>query len=98
MLTPGQAGDAPTDPALIPAVPEECPITYATADKAYDSDAIRNDLAERTIKAVIPSLATRHPIIPHDRKRYRERNQVERPSAAPSAVQSSCSTMPCGMN
>jgi transposase len=78
VLTPGQTGDAPTYPALIEAVPSECPIKYAAADKAYDSDAIRQDLADRKIKAVIPSLACRNPQIPHDRRRYRERNNVER--------------------
>jgi len=60
------------------AVPAECPIQMAAADKAYDSDAIRHDLASRKIKAVIPSLKCRKPPLAHDRRRYRERNKVER--------------------
>jgi len=33
VLTPGQAGDAPTYPELIAGVPEECPVEAAAADK-----------------------------------------------------------------
>jgi transposase len=78
VLTPGQAGDAPTYPELIAAVPEECPVDAAAADKGYDSDAIRADLKEREIEPVIPSLACRKRAIPYDKKTYRQRNRVER--------------------
>jgi transposase len=78
VLTPGQAGDAPTYPELIAAVPEACPVDAAAADKGYDSDAIRADLKEREIEPVIPSLACRKRAIAYDKKTYRQRNRVER--------------------
>jgi transposase len=78
VLTPGQAGDAPQYPELIAAVPEECPVDAAAADKSYDSDAIRADLKRRGIKAVIPPLACRKRAIRYDKRAYRRRNKVER--------------------
>jgi transposase len=78
VLTPGQAGDAPTYPELIAAVPEGCPVDAAAADKSYDSDAIRADLKGRGIEPVIPPLACRKEAIPYDKKTYRQRNRVER--------------------
>jgi transposase len=78
VLTPGQAGDAPTYPELIAAVPEECPVDTGAGDKGYDSDAIRADLKARGIEPVIPSLACRKEAIPYDKVAYRQRNRVER--------------------
>ena len=77
-LTPGQAGDAPSYPGLIAAVPEGCPVEAAAADKAYDSDAIRADLKARGIEPVIPPSANRKEMIPYDKGIYRQRNRVER--------------------
>jgi transposase len=77
-LTAGQCGDAPTFPEVLAAVPEACPVEAAAADKAFDSDAIRQCLAERSIEAVIPSLACRKEAIPYDAEKYRQRNKVER--------------------
>ncbi len=48
------------------------------ADKGYDADAIRTDLADRKIKAVIPGRSTRRVKIEHDRTLYRQRNRIER--------------------
>lgn len=59
-------------------MPGACPVAAAVADRAYDSDAIRAELAEREIEAVIPSLACRKEPIPHDAAKYRERNRAER--------------------
>ena len=78
VLTPGQSGDAPTCPALLDAVPDECPVKAAVADKAFDSDAIRADLGRRGIEAVIPPLACRNEPIPYDERAYRGRHTVER--------------------
>lgn len=47
-------------------------------DKGYNADAIREDLAERKIKAVIPGRSNRHVKIKHDRTLYRQRNRIER--------------------
>jgi transposase len=48
------------------------------ADKAYDSNAIRDTVEAAGMKAVIPSNRSRKTIIPHDATLYRERNHIER--------------------
>ena len=48
------------------------------ADKAYDSDAIRQNIEAAGMTAVIPSNRSRKTIIPHDAVLYRERNLIER--------------------
>lgn len=50
ILTPGQAGDSPQAAALIADSDAECII----GDKAYDSDAIRQQVAEMDAEAIIP--------------------------------------------
>ncbi len=77
-LTPGQEGDAKAFPQVLAGVPADCPATFAVADKAYDSNAIRVALMERDLSPVIPSTASRTEPIPHDPDLYRERNRVER--------------------
>ena len=54
------------------------PIERLIADKAYDTNKLRRLLAERAVEAVIPSIARRKPLIPHDRDAYRQRNLIER--------------------
>ncbi|CAH0498734.1 hypothetical protein NVSP9465_03828 [Novosphingobium sp. CECT 9465] len=48
------------------------------ADKGYDADAIRADLVEREIKAVIPGRSNRRVKIEYDRALYMQRNRIER--------------------
>ncbi len=48
------------------------------ADKAYDSNAIREHIAAAGMKAVIPSRRRRKVLIPLDAALYRERNRIER--------------------
>jgi len=48
------------------------------ADKAYDAEHFRTWLAERRVKAVIPSTASRRTPYPIDRNAYRRRNVIER--------------------
>ena len=48
------------------------------ADKGYDADAIRQDLADAEVEAVIPAKANRRNPLPHDREKYRWRNLIER--------------------
>ena len=48
------------------------------ADKGYDADAIREELAKASVEAVIPAKSNRRIPIPHDREKYRWRNLVER--------------------
>lgn len=53
-------------------------ITRLLADKAYDTNRLRELLAEKNIEAVIPSIRRRKPIIAHDSTAYRHRNLIER--------------------
>jgi transposase len=48
------------------------------ADKGYDADAIRADLAGRKIEAVIPGRSNRRVKIEHNRALYKQRNRIER--------------------
>ena len=48
------------------------------ADKAYDTDAIRDDLKKRGIKAVIPPKSNRKTMIRYSKRLYRQRNCIER--------------------
>jgi transposase len=48
------------------------------ADKGYDADAIRQELADAEIEAVIPAKRKRRNSAPHDRVKYRWRNRIER--------------------
>jgi transposase len=54
------------------------PIKRLIADKAYDTNALRNLLTQLDIDAVIPSIARRKTLIPYDREAYRQRNLIER--------------------
>lgn len=58
-------------------LPERTPDALL-ADKGYDADAIRADLAEQTIAAVIPGRSNRRVKIEHDRTLYNQRNRIER--------------------
>lgn len=75
-LTPGEAADCKAYDELID-LPEQKPKALL-ADKAYDSDAIRADLKQRGIKAVIPPKSNRTTKIRYDKQLYRERNWIER--------------------
>jgi transposase len=48
------------------------------ADKAYDAGSLRRWLAERHVKAVIPSTASRTVPYPLDHHAYRRRSRIER--------------------
>ncbi len=48
------------------------------ADKGYDADAIRAELAAAKVEAVIPAKSNRRIPIPHDGAKYRWRNLVSR--------------------
>jgi transposase len=58
-------------------LPEQAPEALL-ADKAYDSDAIRDDLRKRRIKPVIPPKSNRKSQLRYDKTLYRERNWIER--------------------
>jgi transposase len=48
------------------------------ADKGYDADAIRQELADAEIEAVIPAKRNRRTPAPHNWVKYRWRNRIER--------------------
>jgi transposase len=74
LLTGGQTGDVIAAPDLLDGFTADGVI----ADKAYDSNALRELIADAGAEAVIPSNRTRRLPIPHDAVRYRDRNRIER--------------------
>lgn len=74
LITPGQAGDITAAPALLDGQETRAVL----ADKAYDSNALRQHIAAMGAQAVIPSNRSRKVIIPHDAGIYRHRNHIER--------------------
>lgn len=74
ILTGGEVHDSRVAKPLLHGVEGDA----AIADKAYDSDAIRQTIADAGMTAVIPSNRSRKTIIPHDAILYRERNHIER--------------------
>jgi transposase len=74
ILTPGQAHDVKGAPALLEGVEGGSVI----ADKGYDSNEVREIIAEAGMQAVIPSRRSRKVPIPHDPVLYKARNRIER--------------------
>lgn len=75
LITPGQRGDAPVAAELIGLAP---PSATLAADRAYDSDALRQLLIARGTTPVIPNAPYRKRLHPFDREAYKRRNLVER--------------------
>ena len=75
ILTPGQGGEAPVAAELIAAAP---PAGSLAAHRAYDSDALRNQLLARGMRPVIPNAPYRKRLHPFDAEAYKRRNLVER--------------------
>jgi transposase len=74
IVTAGQASDITQAPALL----EGQAGGAVLADKAYDSNALRNIIADMGAEVVIPSKRNRKVFIPHDTAVYKHRNQIER--------------------
>jgi transposase len=74
IVTAGQVGDITQAPALLDGQSGDAVL----ADKAYDSNALREAIADMGAEAVIPSNHSRKIIIPHDETVYRHRNRIER--------------------
>ena len=74
VLSPGQAGDAPRAPDLLDGLRPG----HVVADAGYDSDAIRGRLRRAKAKACIRPNPTRKRKKRYDRRRYRNRNVIER--------------------
>ncbi len=75
MLTPGNVHDCKVAQQCLEALP---PSAELVADKGYDSDALRNWLAERGTEAVIPPRQNRRIQLHYDKAIYRQRNIIER--------------------
>lgn len=73
ILTPGQKGDAPQADTLIEGLPAE----VVLADAAYDSDRLRNAIAEKGAIAVIPNNPSRARKYRIDRQLYAQRHLIE---------------------
>ena len=74
ILTGGEAHDITTAPDLL----ADLQMGAVIADRAYDSNALRQVIAEAGAEAVIPSTRARKVRIPHDAAAYRLRNRIER--------------------
>ncbi len=74
VLTPGQWGDAPQAPILLDGFHPN----HVIADKAYDSNALRDLIKSRGADPVIPCNPTRKRLIPYDFTVYKLRNRIER--------------------
>jgi transposase len=73
-ITAGQAHDITAAADLL----EGQAAKAVLADKAYDSNDLRERIAGMKAKAVIPSKRNRKVFIPHDKAIYKHRNQIER--------------------
>ena len=76
ILTGGEVHDSQAFQALFRLVEEK--IKALIADKGYDADAIRDELAASGIEAVIPPRSNRKAQLIYDHQKYRERNLIER--------------------
>ena len=74
IVTAGQVGDVTQAPALLDGQSGEAVL----ADKAYDSNALRELIADMSAQAVIPSNRSRKIAIPHNVGLYKHRNRIER--------------------
>jgi transposase len=74
LLTAGQVHDIKGASALLDGVEAAGVI----ADKAYDSNDLRQEVADAGMQAVIPSKRSRKVPIPHDATLYKTRNRIER--------------------
>lgn len=74
ILTPGQRGDVTQAPTLLAGLTPK----RVLADKAYDSNALRQIIASMNAEAVIPCNPTRKVLIPYDFEAYKARNLIER--------------------
>ena len=74
LLSEGQMSDYKGAALIIDALP---PARELLGDKGYDADWLRQALAERGIKACLPSRSNRKTPIEHDRVLYRPRHKIE---------------------
>jgi putative transposase len=78
VLSPGQSADCSRFGELYEGLDEDNVLEAAALDKGYDTNAIRERLAEDGIDPVIPPKSNRKEQLPYDPEIYRQRNRVER--------------------
>jgi len=76
VLTPAEAADSPQVPALLAALHEQP--GAVVADKAYDTNAVLDAIANHAAAPVIPPKANRLKQRRYDQHLYADRNKVER--------------------
>jgi transposase len=74
-LTPGQDADISAAPDLLALAP---PMRALIADKGYDGDELRAEIARRGAKPVIPNKSNRVVLHRFNKKAYKGRNVIER--------------------
>jgi transposase len=74
LLGPGQQADIRAADDLVATIG---PFDRLIADRAYDADAFRQKLGEAGVRPIIPGRSNRQQAIRHDRRRYKQRWQVE---------------------
>jgi transposase len=75
-VTPGEAHEVKGYDALMEL--HDVDPDRLLGDKGYDSDEIRDDLADRGVEPVIPPRSNRKTMIDYDREAYKPRNLIER--------------------
>ena len=73
-ITAGQAHDITAAQPLLDGQDADAVL----ADKAYDSNGLRDRIAQMKAQAVIPSKRNRKIFISHDIELYKQRNRIER--------------------
>ena len=74
LLTEGQMNDHKAARLLLPALPKARDLL---ADRGYDSDRFRAELAARGIEPCIPPMPNRKVQLAYDRTLYRQRHRIE---------------------
>ena len=74
LLTEGQKSDHRGAAMLLPALP---PARELLADRGYDSNRFRAELADRGITPCIPSTKSRKVPLLYDKVLYRQRHRIE---------------------
>lgn len=77
-LTPGQVGDSPEGLRLVEAIGPQDSLVYLLMDSAYEGDDMRAAALQRNLQPIVPAHPRRRSAWPLDKRRYRQRNEVER--------------------
>jgi transposase len=76
-LTGGEVHDSQAFEAVYCHLQQMTNVESVSADRAYDSDAIRNSIHHQGHQCVIPPKSNRRELIAFDRQKYKNRNCIE---------------------